>query len=156
MTNPESPHQPGWNASFGTRTQFFDWTWPTSDDRVAVIVLPRPHICPDNDRVAIAAMVAFASLSENDGFQFTTPPVRTRSESVLRTPKYKVCEELMKQQLDESMDISLNSVHCDDDAEEEEEIRSNSSSNKIYTTNERGRDAVFRLIDVNGDGFLLK
>jgi hypothetical protein len=69
----------------------------------------------------------------------------------------------MKQQLDASekvnnmsMDISLNSVHCDDDAEEEEEIRSNSSSNKSYTTNERGRDAVFRLIDENGDGFLLK
>ena len=53
------------------------------------------------------------------------------------------------------MDISLNSVHCDDDAEEEE-IRSNSSSNQSYTTNERGRDAVFRLIDENGDGFLLK
>ena len=107
-------------------------------------------------------MVAFASQSENDGFQFTTPPVRTRSKSVLQTPKYKECEELTKQQSDESekvnnmsMDISLNSVHCDDDAEEEE-IRSNSSSNQSYTTNERGRDAVFRLIDENGDGFLQK
>ena len=47
----------------------------------------------------------------------------------------------------------LNSVHCDDDAEDKE-IRSNSSSNQSYT-NERGRDA-FRLIDKNGDGFLQK
>ena len=86
--------------------------------------------------------------SENNGFQLTTPPVQTRSKSVLRTPKYKVCEELMKQQLDESkkvttmsMDISLNSVHCDDDAEEEE-IRSSKVNHLVVRRSYQADQAV--------------
>lgn len=68
--------------------------------------------------------------------QFTNESVRTRSKSVLRAPKYKVCEELMKQQLDESekvttmsMDISLGNVHDDDD-DDDEYYRLNQSRTK--------------------------
>ena len=85
----------------------------------------RSRSCNSNSsRVRDSSRVRFQP--EKD-IQFTTEPVRTRAKSVLRTPKYKVCEELMKQQLDESekvttmsMDISLGNVHDDDDDYDDE------------------------------------
>ena len=95
----------------------------------------------DNSRVRDSSRVRFQP--EKD-IQFTNELVRTRAKSVLRTPKYKVCEELMKQQLDESekvttmsMDISLGNVHDDDDDDNDDSLNQDRTKEVVQQLKDR-------------------